>query len=296
MFIVNFFRRVGRRTYATLFEFFFGTGLLFWDLSLGLINTLTPKLKEGAVIPPGHPGAGGKWPEYIPPQPGDSRCSCPALNALANHGILPRNGRDIPFKELTRTVRQTYNFAPTFCLFVPRYMSQILGRSYSRDTLNLSDIDVHNGIEHDASLTRQDTYHQQDQALPDPGLIASLLSKASGKPRPPKMTVNLDNTLTPGDLSRALDECRKEARRTNPQYSLDMGHKLFGSSNSSTMLTIFGGQTRDLYTILSEERLPEGWEPRTRQRMGLTIGGFNSTVMDVEFGVKDEVERPLNLM
>lgn len=32
---------------------------------------------------------------YQAPGPDDSRGPCPALNALANHGILPRNGRDI---------------------------------------------------------------------------------------------------------------------------------------------------------------------------------------------------------
>jgi hypothetical protein len=40
----------------------------------------------GHVTPEGEPGAGGNWPEYIPPKEGDSRCCCPALNALANHG------------------------------------------------------------------------------------------------------------------------------------------------------------------------------------------------------------------
>lgn len=33
-------------------------------------------------------------------------------------------------------------------------MSNLLTRDYYKDTINLSDISVHNGIEHDASLTR----------------------------------------------------------------------------------------------------------------------------------------------
>lgn len=61
------------------------------------------------------------------------------------------------------------------------------------------------------------------------------------------------------------------------------------------MLTIFGGRVRDLATILIEERLPDGWEPRVRDRFGLTFAQFNMTVMPVEMGVQDEVERPLNL-
>lgn len=175
-----------------------------------------------------------------------------------------------------------------------------------------------------------------DQGVPDARLVASLLACASGKPRPPKMKVNhptepppapyqalefetekvdLDKTLTSADLSRRLDWCRREAKMTNPQFSTSTSHKMFGSSkcvaflsccsmanarlvlpSSSTLLTIFGGQTRDLHTILGQERLPDGWEPRVRTRMGLTILGFNSTVMGVEFGIQEEVERPLNLM
>ena len=63
--------------------------VLAWDTILTIFNILTPKLKEGHVIPKGHPGADGKWPEYVPPKEGDSRGSCPALNAMANHGRVP---------------------------------------------------------------------------------------------------------------------------------------------------------------------------------------------------------------
>ena len=70
-------------------------------------------------------------------------------------GILPHDGRNITFRELSTQIRTTYNFSPTFCLFVPRNIAQILNRSYSSGRFDLSDIDVHNGIEHDASLVRK---------------------------------------------------------------------------------------------------------------------------------------------
>jgi hypothetical protein len=68
-------------------------------------------------------------------------------------GILPRDGRNISFKELNRTVRATFNFAPTFCFFVPNYAADMLNKKYSKDTFDLADLNLHNGIEHDASLT-----------------------------------------------------------------------------------------------------------------------------------------------
>jgi len=51
-----------------------------------MINVIMPKKKQGHVITEGHPGFGGIWPEYVVPNKDDSRCSCLALNTLANHG------------------------------------------------------------------------------------------------------------------------------------------------------------------------------------------------------------------
>jgi len=69
-------------------------------------------------------------------------------------GIVPRDGRNISFKQLSSQIRTTYNFSPSFSLHVPRYIAHILNRSYRSGRFDLSDIDVHNGIEHDASLVR----------------------------------------------------------------------------------------------------------------------------------------------
>jgi hypothetical protein len=79
-------RRIGRGALSKLSHFFYIVGWLGWDFSLVLVNLFTFKRKVGRVTPRGHPGEGGIWPEYIPPQEGDSRCSCPGLNTMANHG------------------------------------------------------------------------------------------------------------------------------------------------------------------------------------------------------------------
>ena len=75
-------------------------------------------------------------------------------HVLRPQGIIKRDGRSISFKELSGTIRSTYNFSPSFCLFVPRRIAHILDRSYGTGRFDLADIDVHNGIEHDASLVR----------------------------------------------------------------------------------------------------------------------------------------------
>ena len=64
----------------------FGVGIMSWDVLLTLLNLVQRKRCIGHVTPVGHPGYEGHWPEFRPPQEGDSRCACPALNAMANHG------------------------------------------------------------------------------------------------------------------------------------------------------------------------------------------------------------------
>lgn len=150
-----------------------------WDASLTLKNILTLKKSVGKVVPKGHPGFDGKWPEYIAPKEGDSRCSCPALNALANHGasevptmivlligilfqcfpytgIFPHDGKNISFKEMTDKVIAAYNVSRTLSLVTPAFAAEMLGRDYKTDKLDLGDLNLHSGasIEHDASLLR----------------------------------------------------------------------------------------------------------------------------------------------
>lgn len=153
-------------------------------------------------------------------------------------GIFPRDGRGITFKQLSKVVREHYNFAPTFCWYVPNTIAGILGRDYETGVFDLSDIDVHNGIEHDASFTSEcsfisqfvlirpiyhpghDSHLMPDQSKPAPDLIEDLLASGTGE----------NGRLTKKDLARFSAKRRVESRRTNGQYSLAFKHKLFGSS------------------------------------------------------------------
>jgi hypothetical protein len=70
-------------------------------------------------------------------------------------GILPRDGKNIQFKEMSRLVRTTYNFSSSFSYFVPNYAAQMLNKDYGKDLFDLEELSLHNGIEHDASLCRK---------------------------------------------------------------------------------------------------------------------------------------------
>ena len=200
--------------------------VFFWDNILFILNLVTPKLKPGQVVPEGAPGHNRNWPEYVPRKEADSRSACPMLNALANHGILPHDGKNITFKELNTKVRETFNFAPSFCFFVPNFAAGFLNKSYWNDRFDLADLNLHSdkAIEHDASLTRQDTALVPDQSKPDLQLVQDLLKEATGK------MPDGSPQLTIPDLSRALSKRRAVARKTNKDYSESFFHNVFGSS------------------------------------------------------------------
>ncbi|KZT08139.1 chloroperoxidase-like protein [Laetiporus sulphureus 93-53] len=258
-------------------------GLFIWDFVLTLYNQFASLKPANEVVPEGCAGAGGLWPQYVPPTPTDSRSSCPALNAMANHGILPHSGRNISFRQLNTAIHTTYNFSPTFCFFVPNYAAGMLNKNYWTDTFDLEDIDVHNCIEHDASLTREDSYLVADQTKPSKQLVEALLASATGP----------GGALTAADLSRYSGKRRMDARRTNGQFSMSTFHKFFGSSNSSTFVTTFGGKVQDLKVWLLEDRIPDGWQSRVRHSGGFTLTEFQSTVLTIEFGIKEEADDAL---
>jgi hypothetical protein len=71
-----------------------------------------------------------------------------------------------------------------------------------------------------------------------------------------------------------------------PHFIVAITRPMFISS--STMLTVFGGRQKDLKTVLTEERFPEGWESRILARKGLTMAMFNRAARKVELGIDEK--------
>ncbi|KAH6616646.1 Chloroperoxidase [Boeremia exigua] len=96
---------------------------------------------------------------FHPPGRGDLRSPCPALNAAANHGLLPRSGRDIDLATAGRAVLLGYNMTYETMLVIglPALKTSTTGNT---STFHLSDLNQHfpQAVEHDASLTRKDAY------------------------------------------------------------------------------------------------------------------------------------------
>jgi hypothetical protein len=82
---------------------------------------------------------------------------------LANHGFLPRSGRDISLADIQNGISQGYNFDPH--AFDPVFQEVVdfkLSTTGNASTFNLIDLAKHDTIEIDGSLSRNDFYFGND--------------------------------------------------------------------------------------------------------------------------------------
>ncbi|KAK6078669.1 hypothetical protein SCUP234_06007 [Seiridium cupressi] len=105
-----------------------------------------------------------EYPSWHPPGPGDARGPCPMLNALANHGLLPHDGKDYTHDLIVSTFNATLNIEETVAAFS---FQQALTTNpiANATTFSLTDLRNHNILEHDASLSRADFYWGNDYAF-----------------------------------------------------------------------------------------------------------------------------------
>jgi hypothetical protein len=115
----------------------------------------------------------GKAHEFCPPQEGDIRSVCPALNAMANHGYIPRNGKNLTFGVLYNGLKACYGLSSALSVVlvtggfvgirrspfkIPYHSAKNPdGTVDPSGVIDLHLIGLHNGVEHDASLVHLNT-------------------------------------------------------------------------------------------------------------------------------------------
>jgi hypothetical protein len=195
---------------------------------------------------------------------------------MANHGILPHDGRNISMKLLDQALVDTFNFSYTLTKDTTDSIKGLFGR----ETIDLGDLCAHNIVEHDASFLRRDAFFEPDQRKPAKDLILSLLKSATG----PVTTEHTLGTITPADLSRFFSLRIAQSKRDNPVFSMSLVHKFFGVSNASLLYESVGGDVATCHTLLLEERFPEGFETSMRSRFGFTMIDFHLRSLEIALG------------
>ncbi|KAI0698537.1 Cloroperoxidase [Cerioporus squamosus] len=222
---------------------------------------------------------------YTPATPGDSRSPCPALNALANHGYLPRDGRNLTVTQLVSAIRHVYGISLPFATLLS--VGGVVKCGH-RDGLgmvvDLHELAKHNAVEHDGSLVHADTAPGAVYApiAVDPVLLRHLLETST------------TDFLTRRDLCRAQLTRQAASRPLNSTQSfvskgeLDLIHQVFGIRSSERAS---GAPTESdelvvpkavLQEWLGDEKLPEGWNGPLREVGLLELVGQVREIEKVE--------------
>src|SRR4051794_20570082 len=91
------------------------------------------------------------------------RSPCPGLNTMANHGWLPRSGKNIDIDAIRSAVSGAYNYAPTtFDGAFEQAAAFNLTTTGNSSTFHLADLAKHDAVEFDGSLSRNDFYFGDD--------------------------------------------------------------------------------------------------------------------------------------
>ncbi|KAJ7188847.1 Cloroperoxidase [Mycena filopes] len=210
---------------------------------------------------------------FIPPKPTDLRGPCPALNALANHGYLPRNGQNVTIRSVLQASLDVYNIDPAVLTGVAKLG---LLTSTEPDSFTLDDIKLHGTIEFDASLSRGD-FALGDNTHFNESIFTTLANANSG--------VDYYNVTSAG---RVQFERLADSERTNPNITNTDKEIGFRSFTSALYLAVFGNVTtgvapKEFVQIwFREERLPyaEGWQRPACVLDGASVGALTGAVKD----------------
>ncbi|CAN8098368.1 unnamed protein product [Discula destructiva] len=96
---------------------------------------------------------------YQAPTDKDVRSPCPGLNAAANHGLLPRGGKNIDLETLAAALFTAFSLDHAASIYVGSIGIKASSTG-NASTFNLDDLAQHSPqvLEHDGSMSRNDSY------------------------------------------------------------------------------------------------------------------------------------------
>lgn len=255
------------------------------------------------MAPDGH--ASLKAGDYAPPKSSDRRSPCPAINALANHGYIPRDGRNVRANEIYHGLRHQIGISPSlsaifaYPIFLEQqpadykakmswwsmltqpivYMFGGFGMrepgqkdSNGVDVLNLDQLGLHNKVEHDVSLSRLDTA-QGDNTSPNPKLIEQLLDASTdGK------------IITSSDFIELRRKRYAQQQKDNPELDFKDPQIKVACSEIALILKVFGNgedvPVDYVRAFFQDGRLPrdEGWLKRNWGLGVLEMGNLTKKI------------------
>lgn len=205
---------------------------------------------------------------WLPPSPADRRSPCPMLNALANHGFLPRNGVNVSMDDLVTGLSESINLAAAATEFVGA-KALTASTTGNASTFNLDDLDTHHILEHDASLSRNDIYFGDNHSF-----NKTIWDQTA--------TYFSNSTISFTNAAAARSARITAAAAVNPQFNMTATEHQNSYIESALYMGTFGNitagnaDTKWVQVLFTQERLPylEGWRKSTEEITAVQILGL----------------------
>ncbi|KAF5353616.1 hypothetical protein D9758_013767 [Tetrapyrgos nigripes] len=222
--------------------------------------------------------AGGGDHGFQAPGPNDARGPCPGLNTLANHGYLPRDGKNITIPIVLQAVLDGFNVGPDVVTLAAK---GALMAAETPDFFNLTEIALHETFEHDISLSRED-FHvdpNNDNIHFNETVFTTLANSNPG--------VDYYNATSAGQVQKERQDIQNAV---NTQLINNVKDFKIRTRESGLYLTVMGNVTAGVATkapknfvqiLFREERLPiaEGWK---KNDILITVDVLNPIEVEIE--------------
>ncbi|CVL08760.1 related to chloroperoxidase [Fusarium mangiferae] len=195
--------------------------------------------------------------EWIAPTPDASRGPCPGLNTLANHGYIPRDGKNITLDILKDGMLTGYNIENLDAVILFTQAIKTSPKYPNTHTFDLADLGRHNILEHDISLSRSDAFFADPNPFNETVWAESLIYFP-------------DDLLTVEQVAKARMGRLATSKKTNPEHSLSKLADGFSWGEMASFFEIMADGTtgtvekKFIEYWLRNERMPTeiGWQRR----------------------------------
>ncbi|KAJ7478662.1 Cloroperoxidase, partial [Mycena galericulata] len=212
--------------------------------------------------------------QWIAPTAADLRSPCPGLNTLANHGYLPRDGTNITIPMMLQAAIDGFNVGSDAIIQAAKFG---LLSGDAPTTLNLNALALHNLIEHDASISRND-FALGDNLHFNETIFSTLVNANPG--------VDYYNATSAGQVQH---DRLAISLATNPNITNTPKEFLLRTRESGLYLSIMGNPMTGVapkefvQIFFREERLPiaEGWKRSNITITAETLGPMEDIILTV---------------
>jgi len=173
-----------------------------------------------------------------------NRGPCPGLNALANQGYLPRDGKNLTVPQVEAALMNVLHMNKLAAKSLTTALPPLLRKD---GTFDLVDTRRHNVIEHDSSFTRLD-FHQGDNYTFQPDMLQAMIDDADG------------GDVTLRTLAKTFIRRDKESRAAGaPKLPLNLWFvRVLQSVGVMNTAQTGGVLTKEvLEAVFAEERFPD---------------------------------------